>query len=220
MCARTRTLFCFFVIFYFFRFFPSKDSETIKEFLTELEEEKIVTRVGNNEFIRSEISLIQNLKFKNVNHLKPTIAIITTLFMEKLAIDAIFENPYIEHQYNNANDSHVYTIGKIGKHVVVSTKLSMNNESMKSKIAANSMTTRLLGHFSSVEHVFILGTGVSIDHENVKIGDVVISQSDENKAYCLAEIVDQHENDDEIVKLITKYRNPKKNSIAEIISQL
>ena len=50
-------------------------------------------------------------------------------------------------------ESNVYTIGYIGKHKVVSTKLPAIGTQMREQIAAGSTTTRLLGE------TFLLATG-------------------------------------------------------------
>eukprot|EP00096_Caligus_rogercresseyi_P011929 TRINITY_DN4847_c0_g1_i2.p1 TRINITY_DN4847_c0_g1~~TRINITY_DN4847_c0_g1_i2.p1 ORF type:complete len:281 (-),score=67.46 TRINITY_DN4847_c0_g1_i2:754-1596(-) len=68
----------------------------------------------------------------------------------------------------------------MGHHRVVSTKLPMTGNSRDALIATGSTTTRLLGTFQGVEHVFIVGVGGAVPHytdfsKHVRLGDVVVS---------------------------------------------
>lgn len=55
----------------------------------------------------------------------PTIAVITCLFTEKQSIDAIMDECNTLHRYRSGGDSNIYTMGWIGKHRVVATKLAV-----------------------------------------------------------------------------------------------
>lgn len=55
----------------------------------------------------------------------PTVAILTCLFAEKQSIDAIIDNSTTVHRYRSGGDSNIYTLGWIGKHRVVATKLAV-----------------------------------------------------------------------------------------------
>ncbi len=77
-------------------------------------------------------------------------------------------------------EANVYTLGDIGTHRVVTTKLPMTGRSRDALIAAGSTTTRLLGTFQDVESVFLVGAGGAVPHfadfdRHVRLGDVVIS---------------------------------------------
>ncbi|KER22108.1 hypothetical protein T265_09726 [Opisthorchis viverrini] len=81
---------------------------------------------------------------------KPTIAIITNLLCEKLAVDAMIEQKTTFVRYKTeGGESNVYTIGNIGPHRVISTKLAMVGRELQAKISSASITTRLLGRLSS-----------------------------------------------------------------------
>jgi hypothetical protein len=54
---------------------------------------------------------------------QPTIAVITSLYCEKLAVDALIDDKTTFVKYQTEGESQVYTVGKIGKHKIVSTKL-------------------------------------------------------------------------------------------------
>lgn len=56
---------------------------------------------------------------------QPTIAIITCLFVEKQAVDAIIDESTTMHRYRSGGDSNIYTLGWIGPHRVVATKLAV-----------------------------------------------------------------------------------------------
>ncbi|CAL8071925.1 unnamed protein product [Calicophoron daubneyi] len=112
---------------------------------------------------------------------KPTIAIITNLLCEKLAVDAMIEKKTTFVRYKTeGGESNVYTIGSIGRHRVISTKLPMVGRELQAKISSASITTRLLGAFQGVEHVFLVGVGGSVPHlcefeKHSRLGDVVVS---------------------------------------------
>ena len=81
-------------------------------------------------------------------------------------------------------EANVYTLGDLGCHRVVTTKLPMTTSTGDARdaalIATGSTTTRLLGTFQGVEHVFVVGVGGAVPHytdfdRHVRLGDVVIS---------------------------------------------
>lgn len=78
---------------------------------------------------------------------QPTVAIITAQFCEKLAVDAMIENKDTYMRYKVEGESNVYTLGNIGPHRVVATKLPAVGNSRSAMIAAGNTTTRLLGMF-------------------------------------------------------------------------
>ncbi|KAL7060278.1 hypothetical protein AAHC03_010310 [Spirometra sp. Aus1] len=111
---------------------------------------------------------------------KPTIAIITNLLCEKLAVDALMERKTTYVRYKTEGDSNVYTIGYIGKQKVISVKLPMVGRELQAKISSGSITTRLLGAFQSIQHVLLVGVGGSVSHvyefnKHSRLGDIVVS---------------------------------------------
>lgn len=80
-------------------------------------------------------------------------------------------------------ESNVCTLGHIGQHRIVTTKLpSMIMKSPEALIAASSVITRLLGTFQKVSHVIVMGIAGGVPHftdykKHVRLGDVVISYS-------------------------------------------
>lgn len=77
-------------------------------------------------------------------------------------------------------ESNVYTLGNIGAHRVVCTKLPTVGHTREAMTAAGNTTTRLLGTFQKVDHVFLVGVAGGIPHytdynKHVRLGDVVIS---------------------------------------------
>uniref|UniRef100_A0A0R3RT31 SAM_MT_ERG6_SMT domain-containing protein n=1 Tax=Elaeophora elaphi TaxID=1147741 RepID=A0A0R3RT31_9BILA len=159
----------------------------VDEFLHELEALGVVQKL-QNEWIRVstvdsiELSRTQS-SFGSRDH--PTVAILTCLFVEKQSIDAIIDNSTTVHRYRSGGDSNIYTLGWIGKHRVVATKLAVIGDSREATTSAGSITTRLLGNFQHVEHVFIVGVGGGVAHytdatRHVRLGDVVVSGPDPN----------------------------------------
>lgn len=82
-------------------------------------------------------------------------------------------------------ESNVYTLGNIGAHRIVSTKLPSVGSTREAMTAAGNTTTRLLGTFQKVDFVFIVGVAGGIPHytdfkRHVRLGDVVVSHVDKN----------------------------------------
>lgn len=84
-------------------------------------------------------------------------------------------------------ESNVYTLGNIGAHRIVSTKLPSVGSTREAMTATGNTTTRLLGTFQKVDYVFIVGVAGGVPHytdykKHVRLGDVVISYVDKNRA--------------------------------------
>eukprot|EP00092_Neocalanus_flemingeri_P048321 GFUD01055068.1.p1 GENE.GFUD01055068.1~~GFUD01055068.1.p1 ORF type:complete len:592 (+),score=166.29 GFUD01055068.1:563-2338(+) len=111
---------------------------------------------------------------------QPTIAIITGQYYEKMAVDAMMTNRQTFVRYATVGETQAYTVGDIGSHRCVVTKLPMTGHSREASIASGSSTTRLLGTFQGVEYVFIVGVGGGVPHytdydRHVRLGDVVLA---------------------------------------------
>ncbi|XP_033225188.1 uncharacterized protein LOC117178070 [Belonocnema kinseyi] len=111
---------------------------------------------------------------------QPTIAIITAQYCEKLAVDSMIENKETFVRYTTVGESNVYTLGNIGAHRIVCTKLPTIGHTREAMTAAGNTTTRLLGTFQKVDFVFLVGVGGGVPHytdyvKHVKLGDVIIS---------------------------------------------
>ncbi|ETN76177.1 hypothetical protein NECAME_03550 [Necator americanus] len=113
---------------------------------------------------------------------QPTVAIISCLFIEKQAVDAMIDDRSTVHKYKSGGDSNVYTMGRIGQHRVVATKLALIGDTREATTSAGSITTRLLGNFQNIEHVFVVGVGGAVPHftdakRHARLGDVIVSAS-------------------------------------------
>lgn len=112
---------------------------------------------------------------------QPTIAIITVNYYEKLAVDAMMSNKVTFVRHKPEGESNVYTIGNIGIHRVVSTKLPLlGRDSRSAKISSGNTTTRLLGIFQRVDHVLLVGCAGAVPHysdhrKHIRRGDIVVS---------------------------------------------
>lgn len=87
-------------------------------------------------------------------------------------------------------ESNVYTLGNIGAHRIVSTKLPSIGSTREAMTAAGNTTTRLLGTFQKVDYVFIVGLAGGIPHytdykKHVRLGDVVIASISETQKTSL-----------------------------------
>lgn len=80
----------------------------------------------------------------------------------------------------------MYTLGNIGAHRVVSTKLPTVGHSREAMTAAGNTTTRLLGTFQRVDFVLLVGVAGGVPHytdysKHVRLGDVVVSSAPSNQ---------------------------------------
>ncbi|XP_077483890.1 uncharacterized protein LOC144093975 [Amblyomma americanum] len=134
------------------------------------------TRVVQND---TEVKMVRQMPTVHGSQ-QPTIAIITAQYCEKLAVDVMIENKNTFVRYKTEGESNVYTLGNIGGHRVVSTKLPAVGHSRAAIIAAGNTTTRLLGTFQKVDYIFLVGVGGGVPHytdhtQHVRLGDVVVS---------------------------------------------
>ncbi|CAF3028040.1 unnamed protein product [Rotaria sp. Silwood2] len=170
------------------------DDQIVFQYLSELEDKNLVKHLNHNgqQWTRVIISAEEEdthkvILYKSIselsNSLRPTIAIITVNYFEKLAVDAMIENKvtFVRHK---AGESNVYTIGTIGTHHIVSTKLPLIGRSRTAQISTGSTTTRLLGTFQYVQHVFIIGCAGGIPHyidasKHIRRGDIIVGYPNE-----------------------------------------
>merc|ERR1719367_2749513 len=134
-------------------------------------------RVHQNE---EEVTIVKQMPRGVEKAMQPTIAVITAQYFEKMAVDAMMTNKQTFMRYATVGEANVYTLGDIGGHRIVSTKLPMTGSSGNALIATGSSTTRLLGTFQGVEHVFLVGVAGAVPHytdfeKHVRLGDVVMA---------------------------------------------
>merc|ERR1719367_2256775 len=134
-------------------------------------------RVHQNE---EEVTIVKQMPRAVEGGIQPTIAVITAQYFEKMAVDAMMTNKQTFMRYATVGEANVYTLGDIGGHRIVSTKLPMSGSSGNALIATGSSTTRLLGTFQGVEHVFLVGVAGAVPHytdfdRHVRLGDVVMA---------------------------------------------
>ncbi|KAK6030741.1 hypothetical protein OSTOST_03115, partial [Ostertagia ostertagi] len=138
--------------------------EEVVRYLGELEALGIVTRV-DDEWLRVDTRNVDAVaRAVHGPQDQPTVAIITCLFVEKQAVDALIEERSVLHKYKSGGDSNVYSMGRIGNHRVVATKLASIGDTREATTSAGSITTRLLGNFQNIEHVFVVGVGGAVPH--------------------------------------------------------
>ncbi|XP_052077843.1 uncharacterized protein LOC127715718 [Mytilus californianus] len=165
------------------------DTTTAAVMLNDLQNKGFIKEVEKGFWMRiqsggadanDEVQIVKNIP-RLTSQEQPTIAVITSLYCEKLAVDALIDNKTTFVKYKTEGESQVYSVGRIGRHKIVSTKLSKDASSPEnSKISTENSVTRLLGTFSKVQHVFLVGVGGSVpDYEDaskhVRLGDIVVS---------------------------------------------
>ncbi|XP_076257616.1 uncharacterized protein LOC143194790 isoform X1 [Rhynchophorus ferrugineus] len=186
------------------------DEEEVAHHFSELQSRQLVKAMDHGAFTRQQSQDVQVTIVKQMPTMasskQPTIAIITAQYCEKLAVDAMIENRETFVRYTTVGpssptsnygkarfgESNVYTLGNIGAHRVVCTKLPTVGHTREAMTAAGNTTTRLLGTFQKVDYVFLVGVGGGVPHytdynKHVRLGDVVVSSPTRNKSiylYC------------------------------------
>ncbi|XP_076162734.1 uncharacterized protein LOC143144322 isoform X2 [Ptiloglossa arizonensis] len=160
------------------------DPSAIEVRLKELQEKGVVKAMEHGAFTRivhqdTQIQVVKQMPTM-ASAKQPTIAIITAQYCEKLAVDSMIENRETFVRYTTVGESNVYTLGNIGAHRIVCTKLPTVGHTREAMTAAGNTTTRLLGTFQKVDFVFLIGIGGGVPHytdynKHVRLGDVVIS---------------------------------------------
>ncbi|ENN74891.1 hypothetical protein YQE_08470, partial [Dendroctonus ponderosae] len=172
------------------------DEEEVAQHFTDLQTRQLVKAMEHGAFTRqqshdTEVTIVKQMPTM-ASAKQPTIAIITAQYCEKLAVDAMIENKETFVRYTTVGESNVYTLGNIGAHRIVCTKLPTVGRTREAMTAAGNTTTRLLGTFQKVDFVFLVGVGGGVPHytdynKHVRLGDVVVSCPTRNKSiylYC------------------------------------
>ncbi|KAM3967194.1 uncharacterized protein ACR2FA_011534 isoform 2-T2 [Aphomia sociella] len=154
----------------------------VKDALESLEEKGLTRAMSDGLYIRQHSVDTQVVKQMPTlcSSRQPSIAVVTALYCEKQAVDAMMDNQETYVRYTTVGESNVYTLGTIGAHRVVTTKLPSVGRTREAMTAAGNTTTRLLGIFQKVEYVFLVGVGGGVPHytdytRHVRLGDVVVS---------------------------------------------
>ncbi|XP_072755547.1 uncharacterized protein [Anoplolepis gracilipes] len=152
--------------------------------LKELQEKGLIKALDHGAFTRvvhedTQVQVVKQMPTM-ASAKQPTIAIITAQYCEKLAVDSMIENKETFVRYTTVGESNIYTLGNIGAHRIVCTKLPTVGHTREAMTAAGNTTTRLLGTFQKVDFVFLVGVGGGVPHytdynKHVRLGDVVIS---------------------------------------------
>nr|XP_018908706.1 PREDICTED: uncharacterized protein LOC109038185 isoform X1 [Bemisia tabaci]XP_018908707.1 PREDICTED: uncharacterized protein LOC109038185 isoform X1 [Bemisia tabaci] len=191
--------------------------ESVAEYLSTLQTKGFVKAMEHDSFTRmvqdeKQIQIVKQMP-SIASKKQPTIAIITAQYCEKVAVDALIENKETFVRYTtvgvtpslSANslssksslvkstvtrfgESNVYTLGNIGTHRIVCTKLPSVGHTREAMTAAGNTTTRLLGTFQKVDYVLLVGLGGGVPHytdynKHVRLGDVVVSHPTDDKRY-------------------------------------
>ncbi|XP_038220052.1 uncharacterized protein LOC119838264 isoform X2 [Zerene cesonia] len=154
----------------------------VKDALESLEEKGLTRPLSDGLYIRQhsvDTQVVKQMPTLSSGR-QPTIAVVTALYCEKQAVDAMMDNQETYVRYTTVGESNVYTLGTIGAHRVVTTKLPSVGRTREAMTAAGNTTTRLLGIFQKVEYVFLVGVGGGVPHytdykKHVRLGDVVVS---------------------------------------------
>ncbi|XP_050664375.1 uncharacterized protein LOC126965010 isoform X2 [Leptidea sinapis] len=154
----------------------------VKDALESLEEKGLTRTMSEGLYIRQhsvDTQVVKQMPTLSSSR-QPSIAVVTALYCEKQAVDAMMDNQETYVRYTTVGESNVYTLGTIGAHRVVTTKLPSVGRTREAMTAAGNTTTRLLGIFQKVEYVFLVGVGGGVPHytdytKHVRLGDVVVS---------------------------------------------
>ncbi|VDO86786.1 unnamed protein product [Heligmosomoides polygyrus] len=178
--------------------------EEVQKFLAELEALGLVTRMGD-EYLRVDTRNVDAVA-RPVHGIQdqPTVAIVTCLFVEKQAVDALIEDRSILHKMDKRVIRGIYLYEfKLG------TTAKEEDEKINAAFSQGCSTIRtayvecddvggtrtscfieslaeecpkLLGNFQNIEHVFVVGVGGAVPHftdakRHARLGDVIVSAS-------------------------------------------
>ncbi|XP_063600138.1 uncharacterized protein LOC134776369 isoform X1 [Penaeus indicus] len=183
------------------------------------------TRIVQNE---TDVKVVRQMPTIASNK-QPTIAIITAHYAEKLAVDTMIENQETFVRYTTVGgtygESNIYTLGNIGAHRVVCTKLPTVGRDRSASIAAGNTTTRLLGTFQKVDYVFLVGTAGGVPHytdynKHVRLGDVVVSTPPDGQKFIYMYCEGAKVLEDGLFEFDTKSWGPPDLTLQKIAQQL
>lgn len=205
------------------------DEDAVNKTLTTLQEKRLVEALEHGAFTRAgqadtNVQVVRQMPTM-ASSKQPTIAVITAQYCEKLAVDSMLENKETFVRYTTVGESNVYTLGNIGAHRIVCTKLPSVGHTREAMTAAGNTTTRLLGTFQKVDFVFLVGVGGGVPHytdysKHVRLGDVVASHPNcpNGPTYILCE--NAVSNADGTYKFETKDYFPRDCGLQIIVSKL
>ncbi|XP_074652228.1 uncharacterized protein LOC141906767 isoform X2 [Tubulanus polymorphus] len=206
------------------------DEATILSQLEELKAQNLIKEMEVGGFMRevldrkTEVKMVKQMPVITGGS-KPTVAIITAAYAEKLAVDAMMTHKTTFVKYKTEGESNVYTIGIIGEHKVISTKLPTVGRQRAAKISSGNTTTRLLGTFADVEHVFMVGGGGGCPHmadyfKHPRLGDIVVSTPNSSgNMYVFCDSVHQKQESGELVYK-NRYWKPLDATLQNIVAEL
>lgn len=172
------------------------DLTIVRQLVDELAQHEKINSTDDGQHFTRTLKATTDTKVQMVKQMpkvqrsqQPVIAIITGQYCEKLAVDSMISDKETFVRYRvtagqdesaNSSSNYVYTLGNIGDHRVVSTKLTSIGHSRGALIAAGNATTRLLGTFPEIEYVFLVGCGGGVPNytdfsSHVRLGDIVVS---------------------------------------------
>jgi len=198
--------------------------------LGELESRNLIRALETGGYVRhvlDEKTEVQEVKAMAAvsSHHQPTIAVISANYCEKLAIEAMMEDKTTYVKFKIGGESNAYTIGFIGDHKVVSIKLPMIGGGRAAQISSGNTTTRLLGTFQQIEHVFVVGVAGGVPHftdyyKHPRLGDVIISDGSNSNGniYFFCDKILQ-DKDNQIIFNTKKYR-PKDGFLQNVTDQI
>ncbi|XP_012269161.2 uncharacterized protein LOC105693664 isoform X2 [Athalia rosae] len=206
------------------------EKAAVEVILQELQTKGLVKAMDHGAFTRivhqdTQIQVVKQMPTMTTSK-QPTIAIITAQYCEKLAVDALIENKETYVRYTTVGESNVYTLGNMGAHRIVCTKLPTVGHTREAMTAAGNTTTRLLGTFQKVDFVFLVGVGGGVPHytdynRHVRLGDVVVSHStplNKKYVYVYCESAKLHENGSYLFE--TKEYCPQNLGLQDIAANL
>ncbi|XP_021380246.1 uncharacterized protein LOC110467415 isoform X2 [Mizuhopecten yessoensis] len=206
------------------------DEAIVRLQLSELKQRDLVREVENGKIVRhvleddkTEVQMVKQMPTIAANQ-QPTIAIITANYGEKLAVDAMMESKTTFVKFKSEGESNVYTMGYIGEHRVVSTKLPAIGHARAAQISSGNTTTRLLGTFQNIEHVFVVGIAGGVPHytdyyKHVRLGDIVVSACDSGDSlyYYCEKVLRNKEGD---IQFKFKTFTPKEKDLQNVLEKL
>ncbi|PNF19521.1 hypothetical protein B7P43_G02178 [Cryptotermes secundus] len=205
------------------------NADAVSETLTTLQEKGLVQPLEHGAFTRagqadSHVQVVRQMPTM-ASSKQPTIAVITAQYCEKLAVDSMLRNKETFVRYTTVGESNVYTLGNIGAHRIVCTKLPSVGHTREAMTSAGNTTTRLLGTFQKVDYVFLVGVGGGVPHytdysKHVRLGDVVASHPNSPNSSVYIYCENAISNSDGTYEFETKDYSPRNLGLQTIVSKL
>ncbi|ESN92668.1 hypothetical protein HELRODRAFT_189560 [Helobdella robusta] len=152
---------------------------------SQTEHDKVEQHVGSGSLLeehtnwRAKLKLVPCLPRLNQTN-APTVAIVTTSYAEKIAVDAMFDEKISYFIKGENEENSIFTIGRMANRVVVATKLGNFSPETGCNEKHAKTVAKLIASLPSIRYLYLVSVGGAVPHytnfeQHCKRGDVVFS---------------------------------------------